>query len=214
MQNLVLEIMSQYGYMGIMLLIAIENIFPPIPSEVILTFGGFMTTYTSLHVIGVIISATFGSLIGAIFLYGVGSYLSPERLGKLLDGKVGKILNLRKEDMMNACEWFNEKGKSTVLFCRCIPIIRSLISIPAGMAEMKMSVFLLFTTIGSLMWNTALVCLGAALGASWEKIIEKTGVLSQIILIILLFGITFFSMWIVKKKLCIKEESKSTGRKE
>lgn len=208
MQNLVLEIMGQYGYIGIMFLIAIENIFPPIPSEIILTFGGFMTTYTSLHVIGVIISATFGSLIGAIFLYGVGSYLSSERLGKLLDGRLGKILNLRKEDMMNACEWFNQKGKCTVLFCRCIPIIRSLISIPAGMAEMKMSVFILFTTIGSLVWNTALVCLGAVLGASWEVIIEKTGVLSQIILVLLLFGITFFAMWIVKKKLCLMKESK------
>ena len=206
MHNLVLEIMSQYGYTGIMFLIAIENIFPPIPSEVILTFGGFMTTYTSLSIVGVIISATFGSLIGAIVLYGMGSYLSPERLGKLLDGKLGKILNLKKEDMMNACEWFNQKGKSTVLFCRCIPIIRSLISIPAGMAEMRMSVFLLFTIIGSLIWNTALVCLGAALGASWEKIIEKTGVLSQIIVVLLLFGITFFAMWLVKRKLCLLDK--------
>jgi membrane protein DedA with SNARE-associated domain len=202
MQTWILDIMNQYGYLGIMFLIAIENIFPPIPSEVILTFGGFMTTYTSLKVVGVIISATFGSLIGAILLYGVGSYLSPERLGNLLDGRLGQILNLKKEDFMNACEWFNKKGKSTVLFCRCIPIIRSLISIPAGMAEMKMSQFLLLTTIGSVIWNTALVCLGAILGASWEKIIEKTGIFSQIILLALVFGITFLAMWLVKKKIC------------
>lgn len=201
MQNWILDIMNQYGYLGIMFLIAIENIFPPIPSEVILTFGGFMTTYTSLKVVGVIISATFGSLIGAILLYGVGSYLSPEHLGKLLDGRLGQILNLKKEDFMNACDWFNKRGKSTVLFCRCIPIIRSLISIPAGMAEMKISLFLLFTTIGSVIWNTALVCLGAVLGASWEKIIEKTGVFSQVVLLGIGFGITFLAMWLIKKKI-------------
>lgn len=201
MQNWVLDIMSQYGYLGIMFLIAIENIFPPIPSEVILTFGGFMTTYTSLRVVGVIISATFGSLIGAIFLYGIGIYLSPEHLGKLLDGKLGKILNLKKEDLINACDWFNQKGKGTVLFCRCIPIIRSLISIPAGMAEMKISVFLLFTTIGSIIWNTVLVYLGALLGASWEKITEKTGALSQVILVLIVVGVTLLAMWVVKRKI-------------
>lgn len=199
MENTIIYIMSEYGYIGIMFLIAIENIFPPIPSELILTFGGFMTTYTSLRVVGVIISATFGSLIGAIFLYGLGNFLSPMRLGKLLDGKLGKILNLKKSDFDNACEWFNKRGKSTVLFCRCILIIRSLISIPAGMAEMKMTVFLFFTTIGSLIWNTALVCLGAALGSSWEKITQKTGVVSQIVLFLLVCGITYFFMWIAKK---------------
>lgn len=91
--------MNQFGYIGIALLIAIENIFPPIPSEVILTFGGFMTTYTNLNVWGVIIAATIGSLLGAIVLYGVGRFLSPERLGVILDGKLGQILHFKKEDV-------------------------------------------------------------------------------------------------------------------
>ncbi|PXV86862.1 membrane protein DedA with SNARE-associated domain [Lachnotalea glycerini] len=206
MQNWILDIMNKYGYFGVMFLIAVENIFPPIPSEVILTFGGFMTTYTFLNVGGVIIAATFGSVIGAVILYGVGIYLSPEHLGKLLDGKFGTLINLKKEDMLNACEWFNKKGKRTVLFCRCIPIIRSLISIPAGMAEMKMSLFLFYTTIGSVMWNTLLVCLGAVLGASWEKIVEKTGVYSQITFLVLTFGITYAAIQLVKKNLCKRSE--------
>lgn len=201
MQDVVLHIINQYGYLGVMVLIAIENIFPPIPSEVILTFGGFMTTYTSLHVIGVIISATFGSLLGAVILYGIGNFLSPQKLGTLLDGRLGRILNLSKDDVEHACEWFNKKGKSTVLFCRCIPIIRSLISIPAGMAGMKWSVFLFYTTLGSIIWNTIMVCLGALLGSSWEKITEKTGAVSQIILLLIVFGITVFFMKLVKNKL-------------
>lgn len=206
MQNWIFDIMNHYGYFGVMFLIAIENIFPPIPSEGILTFAGFTTTYTSLNVIGVIIAATFGSVIGAVVLYGVGYYLSFEHLGKLLEGKLGRIINLKKEDIMNTCNWFNKSGKSTVFFCRCVPIMRSLISIPAGMAQMKMGLFLFLTTIGSIIWNTVLICLGAMLGASWEKIMQKTGIYSQIIYWALIIGITVLAMKLVKKKLHTKTE--------
>jgi Uncharacterized membrane-associated protein len=185
MQNWIVEIMNQFGYIGITFLIAIENIFPPIPSEVILTFGGFMTTYTALRVWGVITAATAGSLLGAVVLYEAGRLLSPEHLGKLLDGKAGKILHLDKEDIFKACDWFNHKGKSTVLFCRCIPVIRSLISIPAGMSKMNFGTFILFTTIGSAVWNIILVYLGVLAGASWEKIIAGTDMYTKITVVVL-----------------------------
>jgi len=200
MQNWIIEIMNQFGYVGITLLIALENIFPPIPSEVILTFGGFMTTHTSLTVLGVIIAATIGSLLGAIVLYGVGWFLSAERLGNLLEGKVGQILHFKKEDVFKATDWFNSRGKSTVLFCRCIPVIRSLISIPAGMAKMKLGIFCLLTAIGSLVWNIILVYLGAMAGASWEKIEVGTHLYTEIIVIILvviiaLAGLMYYKKW-------------------
>ena len=185
MQNWIIETMNQFGYLGIILLIAIENIFPPIPSEIILTFGGFMTISSDLIVWKVIVAATIGSMLGAAVLYGVGKILSAERLGKILDGRIGQLLHLKKEDVFNACEWFNHKGKSTVLFCRCIPIIRSLISIPAGMANMKFGIFLIMTTIGSLVWNTILVYLGVVAGASWEKIVVGTNIYTQITIIVL-----------------------------
>lgn len=185
MQNWIIEIMNQFGYIGITLLIAIENIFPPIPSEVILTFGGFMTTYTAMKVWGVILSATVGSLLGAIILYGVGRFLSPERLGKILDGGIGRLLHLKKQDIYSACDWFNSKGKLTVLFCRCIPVIRSLISIPAGMAKMQFGIFMLMTTAGSLVWNTLLVYLGVAASASWEKIVAGTDVYTKISVVVM-----------------------------
>ena len=194
MQNWIIDIMNQFGYVGITLLIAIENIFPPIPSEVILTFGGFMTTHTSLTVWGVIIAATIGSLLGAIVLYGVGWFLSAERLGNLLEGKVGKFLHFKKEDVFKASDWFNSKGKGTVLFCRCIPVIRSLISIPAGMAKMKFGVFCLLTTIGSFVWNIILVYLGVTAGASWEKIGAGTSLYTEITVIILVVIIVLLGL--------------------
>ena len=207
MENWIIDIMNQFGYIGITLLIAIENIFPPIPSEVILTFGGFMTTYTTLSVWGVIIAATIGSLLGAIVLYGVGRVLSPERLGNILDGKIGQILHFKKEEVFKACDWFNHKGKSTVLFCRCIPVIRSLISIPAGMAKMRLGIFLLMTAIGSLVWNIILVYLGVTAGASWDKIVAGTDVYTKITVIVLgaIFVIAAF-LFIKKREKIRKSE--------
>jgi len=189
MQDWIMNVMEDFGYYGISLLIMLENIFPPIPSEIILTFGGFMTTYTTLHAWGVVVASTIGSLLGAMILFGIGRILSAERLGKIIDGKIGQILRFKKDDVFKACDWFNSKGKSTVLFCRCIPIVRSLISIPAGMANMRLSVFLLFTTIGSLVWNTVLVALGVAASASWEKIVEGTDTFTQITIVVL--GVIF-----------------------
>jgi membrane protein DedA with SNARE-associated domain len=177
--------MNQYGYIGILLLIALENIFPPIPSEIILTFGGFMTTYSHLNVWGVIAAATAGSVLGAVALYKIGKFFTPERLEGWMDGKWGRLLHLKKGDVTRACGWFNRHGKSTVFFCRCIPIVRSLISIPAGMAKMRMGLFLLLTTAGSLLWNTVLVYLGVGAGASWETITGHMNTYSTITVVVL-----------------------------
>lgn len=195
MRELIITLMEQYGYPGIFLLIAVENIFPPIPSEIILPFGGFLTTYTKLKVPGVVFFATLGSLVGALVLYGVGSVLNEERLKKLVSGPVGKILRLKAQDIEKANQWFQTKGRKTVLICRCIPIVRSLISIPAGMGRMPMGIFLLFTTIGTVVWNTLLVSLGAALGASWEYISYWVGEYSNIMLIVLTISAISGVIW-------------------
>ena len=157
MGNFVLNIMEGWGYIGICFLIAIENIFPPIPSEVILTFGGFFTTYSSLSPLGVIFSATVGSLIGAIVLYYLG-YFCSEKLDKLF----------KNDDIIKANEWFKSKGCKAVLYCRFIPIVRSLVSIPAGINRMSMSIFLIYTTLGTIIWNTVLVYAGVILGENWS----------------------------------------------
>lgn len=188
MQNWIIDIMNRFGYLGVAGLIGLENIFPPIPSEVILTFGGFMTTCTDLTFTGVVLASTVGSLIGAILLYGIGWILSYEKLCRILSGKTGKILHLYPEDIDKAVSWFDKKGNYTVFFCRFIPIVRSLISIPAGCAKMKMLPFLLLTTAGSFIWNTVLVYLGALAGKSWSKIAGYMDTYSTVVLIILIIA--------------------------
>lgn len=211
MQEWIVQIMDQFGYWGIALLIAVENVFPPIPSEVILTFGGFMTTYTSLNTWLVALFATVGSVVGALVLYGVGRILKPERLEKLLSGKLGRILRLKPEDVDKADKWFRRKGKATVFFCRFIPIVRSLISIPAGMSKMNMGIFLLLTTVGTSIWNIVLVMLGAFAGASWEKIAGYFDIYGKIALIVIgaVFLIFIFLFYKSRKK---KSEEKETTK--
>lgn len=185
MQDLIIQIMNNFGYIGVFLLITIENVFPPIPSEVILLFGGFMTTYTSMHVVGVIIASTLGSVLGAIILYYIGKILNKERLKKIITSKPGKLLRLKPEDIDKADEWFDTKGNKTVFFCRFIPVIRSLISIPAGMSEMPMKKFLVYTTLGSLIWNAALTIAGSIVGENWTSILEIMDNYSHIIVVLL-----------------------------
>lgn len=179
MENWITDFMEQYGYFGILLMIALENLFPPIPSEVILTFGGFMTTYTSLTPIGVIVTATLGSVIGAIILYYVGRLLGVERMERIVD-KYGRVLRVKKEDIRKADDWFDKYGYWAVLLCRMVPLIRSLISLPAGMSNMRFVPFLLFTLLGTLVWNTILVMIGAAVGDNWHDIVAFMDVYSNI----------------------------------
>ena len=186
MEEFVISIMNQYGYFGIFFLIFIENIFPPIPSEVVLLFGGFMTTYSKLGVPLMILFSTLGSVVGAIVLYYVGKILNKERLKKIVSGKVGKMLRLKASDIEKADRWFDTKGNKTVFFCRFIPVVRSLISIPAGMSEMAMTKFLLYTTVGSAIWNTVLLVIGNRVGKNWKDILGIMDQYSHVVLILFL----------------------------
>ena len=208
MQELVIQIIEQWGYIGVAFLIAVENIFPPIPSEVILAFGGFMTSQTTLNAVGVIVSATIGSTVGAIVLYLIGRILNKERLERIVSGKIGKVLRLKASDIEKADKWFDTKGQKTVFICRFIPIVRSLISIPAGMSEMNFLKFLLYTVLGSTIWNTVLVLLGKELGDSWERVVEVFDNFSNIILVVLIIVVAFGIFWFYKSK------SKKKGKKK
>ncbi|WP_343363786.1 DedA family protein [Listeria seeligeri] len=204
METWITSIMADFGYIGIFLLIMVENLFPPIPSEIILTFGGFMTTVSSLNVVMVIIVATLGSVVGAILLYKVASYFGKERLTKIVL-KHGRILRLKESDIERAENFFLKYGSWAVFLCRMIPLIRSLISIPAGMTQMKMSRFLVLTTAGSLLWNTVLIGLGAFLGESWNEIVvfmdNFSTIIYGIIAVIVVVGLGFFFRVRFKKTL-------------
>lgn len=200
MRELIMTLMERYGYPGIFLLIAVENIFPPIPSEIILPFGGFLTTYTRLTIFGVVFYSTLGSLAGALVLYGAGRIFNRERLMKLAAGPVGKVLCLKPADVAKADGWFLEKGTKTVFFCRFIPIVRSLISVPAGMSRMPMGMFLAYTTAGTILWNTALVSLGAVLGESWDRIAYLVGEYSHIMLIVISISTISGIIWFYRTR--------------
>lgn len=198
MQNAIIDIMNQWGYLGVFFLIAVENIFPPIPSEVILLFGGALTAAAlggKLSVFWMIVAATLASLAGAILLYYIGKILKTERLKKIVSGKVGKVLRLKPADIDRADKWFDEKGNITVFFCRCVPLLRSLISIPAGMSEMKMGKFVLYTVVGSAIWNTILVTIGHNLGNNWESILGFFDNFSHIVVAICIVVAVAVLVW-------------------
>ncbi|MBB3112377.1 membrane protein DedA with SNARE-associated domain [Paenibacillus phyllosphaerae] len=180
MEQWIMETMSNFGYLGIFLLIALENLFPPLPSELILSFGGFMTTSTELTIIGIILASTAGSLTGAIALYGLGRLMPLERQIAFV-ARYGKFLRLKPDDIRKAHAWFDKYGIWAVLIGRVIPLIRSLISIPAGSTRMRLLPFLLFTTLGSLVWNTFLVTVGATVGSSWESIVDYMNAYSSVV---------------------------------
>ena len=198
--------MEQFGYLGVAFLIMIENLFPPIPSEVILTFGGFMTTTTELNIPLMIVAATIGAVVGAAILYGLGTLLDVERLDKIVD-KYGNILRITHADIHKADSWFDRYGFWTVFFCRFVPLIRSLISLPAGMANMNFGLFLLFTTIGTVIWNTVLIYLGAAVGSQWETIVHYMDIYSNIAYVIIgIIGIAVIIWYIRKRKQTVKAD--------
>lgn len=202
MEVFVIDFLNKFGYLGVILLITIENIFPPIPSEVILTFGGFATTISNLTVHWTIVASTIGSVLGAIILYYIGRVLNEERIDKIVKGRIGHVLGLKREAINKAYGWFDIKGKYAVFFGRFIPIVRSLISIPAGMAKMPLLPFLLLTTLGSLIWNTILILLGRLAGDSWNRIAGYVGGYSDIVinLFIIVFVLGIASSYIKKKR--------------
>lgn len=169
MQETFIQIIEQYGYIGIAFLIFAETVFPPIPSEAVLLFGGFMTVRAGLRLSWVVLAATAGAVLGAALLYLLGRWLGKERLERLAAGRPGKWLHIRPEQVGRADAWFQKRAYASVLVCRCVPVLRSLISLPAGLARMPFLPFLGLTAAGSYLWNTALCWAGRLAGDAWQK---------------------------------------------
>lgn len=183
MEHYIINFVNDFGYLGIVLLIALENVLPPIPSEVILTFAGFMTLSSNLTIWGSVIAATIGAVLGAIILYVIGSFLTTERLSKIVDSRLGKILRLKHSDITKTLDFFVKHGAKTIFFGRFVPVIRSLISLPAGMTKMSWKSFALLTTLGTLIWNLVLILLGRAAGEAWTEVSATIDSYSSFVLI-------------------------------
>lgn len=195
-ENTIIELINQYGYLGIAFLIAIENIFPPIPSELVLVFTGYLTVTSKMTIWGSILAATFGALIGAIALYGVGRLLSVKQIEKLVSGRMGKIIRLKPDDIEKSARYFNNHGGKAILLGRCIPVVRSLISIPAGMTSFPFSRFILLTTIGTFTWNTVLILVGHYAGRAWGQIL---GIIDEWLMVILVVVVVIVACYLYYK---------------
>lgn len=211
MTSTLIQFIQEYGYIAILLLIFVENIFPPIPSEVVLVFGGFMTTQAKLSIPLVILFATIGATLGAAALYFLGRLLSRERIKKLFSGKFGRAVHLNPNDVLKAESWFKRYEYKAVLICRCVPIVRSLISIPAGMAKMKPIPFFALTILGTAVWNTILVFIGAIAGSAWEQSLDYIGWYSSAAIALVLLACAYIFYLYIKKKFIKKAQ---TGDKD
>jgi membrane protein DedA with SNARE-associated domain len=201
MDQFIIQAMNHYGYLAIMVFVVLENILPFVPSELVLTFAGLMTTQSAMTVPGVILEATVLSVVGSLGLYGIGRFISEDRLAALVDTKLGRLLGFKKDDIYKSTEWFQKKGKYSVLFCRCVPVLRCLISLPAGTSKMNLPVFILFTFIGSLFWNLILVNLGAVAGNNWEVIVHKLGFATSVVGAVVLFACGMAFLLFLKKRI-------------
>lgn len=169
MQDTIFAFMQQFGYLAVSALIFLENVFPPIPSELILPLAGFFSNAGALWLPLAILAATAGSLAGAYVLYAVGTGLDERRMEKILSSRPARLLGFEKGDVQAAFGWFETKGAKTVFICRCVPVVRSLISIPAGMSRMGILKFSAMTFAGSLIWNAILCTVGYLAGDAWQN---------------------------------------------
>jgi len=191
-EDRIIDIVNTFGYIGIAALVALETVFPPIPSELILPLAGFLSGQGELTLWGVILCATIGSVVGALILYFIARWFGHDRLRALL-GRYGKYFLLKEGDLDRAEGWFERHSNKAVLLGRLVPGVRSVISLPAGVTGMPLVPFLIYTTIGSAIWNSALVGAGWALGNRWDQVSGVVGYMQYVVVLLILLAILWFA---------------------
>lgn len=189
-------LMDSLGYPGIVLLMVLENVFPPLPSELILPSAGFAASRGELSLVGVVLAGTLGSVVGTLPLYFIGRVFSEERLVAWAD-QHGRWLALSGDDIHRADDWFDRHGPKAVLFGRMVPGVRSLLSLPAGMSEMPLPTFVLYSAIGSALWASVLAGAGYLLGDHYERVGEYIGPASTVIVGGLLVAA---AVWVIRRR--------------
>jgi membrane protein DedA with SNARE-associated domain len=185
-------VLDSLGAAGVGLLVALENLVPPIPSEIVLALGGFLASEGRMSLPIVIVAATAGSVVGALVLYWLGRSLGEERLKRWLD----HVPLVDADDLDKADKWFERHENAAVLLGRCVPVVRSLISIPAGANRMPLPRFVAFTTLGSAVWNSLFVGAGFALGTRWEQVDQYARWFDYVILALVVISV---GLWVNKK---------------
>ncbi|WP_405091023.1 DedA family protein [Micromonospora sp. NBC_01392] len=202
----VASVIDAWGAVGVALLVALESIIPPIPSEIVLAMAGYLSAEGRFNVVVIVLAATAGSLLGALVLYWLGAVLGEDRLKRWLD----HIPLVDLEDLEKADRWFERHGRWAVLIGRVVPVVRSLVSIPAGANRMPLGEFILLTTLGSGVWNTLIVGAGFLLGSRWEDVDRYSQWFNYAIFAV--FGVMIVS-WAAKKvRRRRARQSVTTGR--
>lgn len=187
--------MDSLGYWGIGILMFLENLFPPIPSELIMPLAGFTVSQGKMEFAPAVFAGVLGTVIGALPWYYAGKILGEQRLKSLAD-RYGKWLTISSKDITKATGWFDRHGGVAVFLCRLVPGVRTLISLPAGISHMHLLPFLLYSTIGTTLWVGFLTYAGYALGDNYELVDEYLGPVSKIVLAII---VAAFGIWVARR---------------
>ena len=181
MATWVTDTIYSLGYAGIVMLMVLENVFPPIPSEVIMPLAGFMVSQGKFSLIGIIAAGTAGSVLGALPFYYIGRWINEERLKALAD-RYGRWLTVSGNDIERSKAWFDKHGRTAIILGRLVPAVRSLISIPAGIVRMNLAIFLTYTTVGTALWTALLAFLGYYLGSNFGRVGEYVDKISWLVI--------------------------------
>lgn len=184
-------IISTMGYPGLYLVMFLENVFPPIPSEVVLPLAGSLTLTGKFSIPMITIVGMFGSLSGAFLFYGLGKWLGEPRVRNLME-KFGKYALLSTDDLDRSLEWFEKYDDWVIFFSRMVPIVRSLISIPAGIASMNFAKFTLYTVLGTALWSFVLSFGGRLLGEQWPLIADYINTYQNVVLVLVITCVVIF----------------------
>lgn len=181
MTSWITQLVEQASYFGVFALMVLENVFPPIPSLLVLPLAGFVSTQGQMSLTGAIIASTAGSAVGALPVYYLGYAIGEDRLRRWVE-RYGHWLAVEGTDVTKAQRWFERQGAKTVLICRFVPGVRTFIALPAGFARMNLTRFLIYTTIGSLIWNVVFMYAGVRLGAHYDRVERYVGPVSLFVL--------------------------------
>lgn len=202
--GLAVDIMETLGGPGAALLVGLDNIFPPVPSELVLPLAGFAASQGTMSLFMALFWTTLGSVAGAMLTYWLGAWLGRDRVRDLFI----RLPLMKESDFDRTERWFAKHGRKAVFFGRMVPLFRSLISLPAGIERMPVWQFLSLTTLGSLIWNSAFVLAGYLLGANWQVVDQYAGIFQKVVIGLVVVAIVVF----VAKRLRERKKDKSDVR--
>lgn len=191
----VVDVIDALGYLGVAFLVALENVFPPIPSEIVLPAAGVWAhegDRGAIHLVLMIVAATAGSLVGAWALYLIGAAVGEHRLRAFVR-RWGRWFGVKEKDFDKADAWFDSHQELAVLLCRCVPLVRSLVSVPAGLRRMNPVRFTLYTAVGSAVWNTALICVGFFAQQHIQTVADAIEKVQYLVVLVILVAIGWFT---------------------